>query len=154
MQNNSIKLLLYETTHRNEKSMMQIADETGISSSYLYRAVSPVDESNVKFPLEYLVPIMKATGNYSVLKYIANLCGFVLNAMPKLKLNKKEKNEFIADYQDSTVCATKKMIDCFNNLNEKNCKEATDSLNIVLEKTTSAIHTIQKEYSGQLEMNL
>jgi hypothetical protein len=27
MQNNSIKLLLYETTHRNEKSMMQIAEK-------------------------------------------------------------------------------------------------------------------------------
>ncbi|NMB83025.1 MAG: hypothetical protein GYA14_14530 [Ignavibacteria bacterium] len=154
MENNSIKSCLYETIHRNKKSVAQLADETGISSSYLYRSALPTDESGVRFPLDYLLPLMKATNNYSVLKHIANLCGFVLTPLPHLKKNKKEKNEMIAEYQDSTVTATKKMIVFFNSPTEDNFNEATKSLHDVLEKSCSAKHIIEKEFSGQLEFYL
>lgn len=51
----SIKTILYETSHRNKKSVDQIADEIGISANYLYRVGLPLDESGVKFPLDYLI---------------------------------------------------------------------------------------------------
>lgn len=154
MDNNSIKSCLYETIHRNKKSVVQLADETGISSSYLYRSALPTDESGVRFPLDYLLPLMKATDNYSVLKHIANLCGFILISLPKFKINKKEKNEFISDYQESTVNAAKKLISFFNEPTKDNYKEVSASLHIVIEKSCSAKQLVEKEYNGQFEMNL
>ena len=36
-----LKSFLYKTIHRNPKTVNQLADETGISASYLYRAGAP-----------------------------------------------------------------------------------------------------------------
>jgi len=154
MEDKSIKSCLYETIHRNRKSVAQLADETSISSSYLYRSALPTDESGVRFPLDYLIPLMKATGNYSVLKHIANLCGFVLVALPKIKVNKKEKNAFISEYQESTVNAAKKLIGFFNEPTEEYYKEVLATLNAVLEKSCSAKHLVEKEFNGQYEFYL
>lgn len=154
MENNSIKSCLYETIHRNKKSVAQLADETGISSNYLYRSALPTDESGVRFPLDYLLPLMKATGNFSVLKHIANLCGFILIPFPRFKQNKKEKNEMIAEYQDSTVTATKKLIAFFNDPTEENFKDSSKALHEVLEKSCSAKQIIEKEFKGQMELYL
>lgn len=43
-QNKPIKTILYETIHRNKKSVEQIADEIGISANYLYRAVPTFEQ--------------------------------------------------------------------------------------------------------------
>jgi len=150
----SIKYLLHETLLTSKKSVNQLGDETGISASYLYRACNPEDESNVRFPLDYFVPLMMATNNFSVLKHIANLCGFVLTLLPKLKVNKKEKNQFVADYQEASVNATKKLIDYFNESSETNYKEWTLALQQVLEKTVAAKHLIEREHTGQMELYL
>jgi len=154
MENNSIKSYLYETIHRNKKSVMQLADETSISSSYLYRSALPTDESGVRFPLDYLIPLMKATNNFSVLKHIANICGFVLITLPHLKKNKKEKNEFVSEYQEATVNAAKKLINFFNGPSKESFNESQNALNIVLEKSCTAKHLIDREFSGQMEFFL
>ena len=154
MDNNSIKSCLYETIHRNKKTVAQLADETGISSNYLYRSALPTEESGVRFPLDYLIPLMKSTNNYSILKRIASLCDFVLVKLPLLKKNKKEKNELIAEYQDATVTATKCLINFFNDPAADKYEEASNALNIVLEKSIAAKHLIEKEFTGQLEMYL
>jgi Tfp pilus tip-associated adhesin PilY1 len=151
---NSIKHLLHATLLTSKKSVSQLADETAISASYLYRACNPEDESNVRFPLDYFVPLMKATNNYSVLKHIANLCGFVLTLLPKLKVNKKEKNQFVSDYQEATVNATKKLIDYFNDSNETNYKEWSVAVQQVLEKSVAAQHLIEMDRTGQMELYL
>lgn len=154
MYNDSIKMLLYETVHRNKKPVKQLADETGISSSYLYKACLPEDESGVRFPLDYLIPLMKATNNFSILKHIASLCGFVLITLPRLKVNRKEKNAFINEYQQVTVNAAKHLINFFEEPSEQNYKEIAQALQKVLENSTTAKHLIEKEFSGQFEMNL
>ena len=74
----NIKSILYETIHRNKKTVEQIADEIGISANYLYRSGLPLEESGVKFPVDYLTPLMKTTKNYRILEHIAYLCGFLL----------------------------------------------------------------------------
>lgn len=154
MYNDSIKMLLYETVHRNKKPVKQLADETGISSSYLYKACLPEDESGVRFPLDFFVPLMKATNNYSVLKHIAQICGFVLTSLPKPKLNRKEKNSFVNEYQNITVTAAKHLIKFFDEPTEENFKTVSDSLQHVLETSIVAKNSVEKEYSGQYEMCL
>jgi DNA-binding phage protein len=150
----TIKFLLHNTLHTSKKSVAQLADETGMSASYLYRACNPEDESNARFPLDYLLPLMHATKNYSIIKHIANLCGFVLTVLPSPKPNRKEKNAFISEYQDKTVTATKHLIKFFDEPTEENFKTVSDSLQKVLETSINAKISIEKEYSGQMEMYL
>ena len=150
----TIKLLLHDTLLSSKKSVPLLADETGMSTSYLYRACNPEDESNARFPLDYLVPLMHATNNYSVVKHIANLCGFVLTVLPRPKSNRKEKNAFISEYQDITVTAAKHLIKFFDEPTEDNFKTVSVSLQKVLETSISAKLSVEKEYSGQFEMYL
>jgi len=88
-QNLDVKEVLYCTIHENKKGVKQIADEIGISSNYLYRSALPDDESGAKFPIQYLVPLMKSTDDYSLIRHLAKLCGFILVKMPLLRDNKK-----------------------------------------------------------------
>jgi hypothetical protein len=71
----TIKECLYNTIHHNDKSLKVIAEEIGMSENYLTRAALPdADESDTgtgcRFPLKKLVPLIKATNDYSVLDAI------------------------------------------------------------------------------------
>jgi len=149
----NIKNILYETIHRNKKSVEQIADEIGISSNYLYRAGLPLEENGVKFPLDYFIPLMKATNNYSALEYIANICGFLLIKEPKVKLVKMDHVDLVSDYQDATTLAIRSLKHFFNNPTQKNYEEVIDALQKVLTKSAEAKKYCNKVYSGQLEMD-
>lgn len=61
-----LKTSLYLTVHGGKKSVEQIADECGITANYLYRACLE-GESGCRFPLDLLLPLMQATGDYRVL---------------------------------------------------------------------------------------
>lgn len=58
-----------------------VSKAMGISSSLLYKWI----EGHKKFPVDYLLSYLKATKDYSYLKYLARECGFQL--VPKI--NKK-----------------------------------------------------------------
>jgi DNA-binding phage protein len=45
---NDIKTLLHSMVHRSKKSVAQLADETGISTNYLYRACNPLFDQVVQ----------------------------------------------------------------------------------------------------------
>ena len=81
--------ILYETIHRNkDRSLKLIAEEIGVSQSYLTRAALPDQDEEegvlgVDFPLNKLVPLIKATNDYSVLDSLEASVGRVAVAMPK-----------------------------------------------------------------------
>lgn len=153
-QSKSIKTILYETIHRNKKSVDQIADEIGISSNYLYRAGLPLDESGVKFPLEYLVPLMKATGNYAILEQIAWICGFLLVREPRVKTPKAEGIELVGDYQEATTEAVRRLKRFLDKPTEEFYNEVIEALQLVMTKSAEAKKYCNKHYSGQLELEL
>ena len=134
----TVKLLLHDTLLNSKKSVATLSDETGMSASYLYRACNPEDDSGVRFPLDYLIPLMLATKNYTVLKHIASICGFVLTSLPKAKLNRKEKNSFVSEYQETTIVAAKYLVNFFEEPSEQNYKNVTIALQKVLEITVTA----------------
>lgn len=78
----SLNEVLHETFHRSKKKPQEIADELGVSYNYLARAVLE-GPSGCNFPLRLLVPLMKATRNFGVLKKLAHLCGFMVVPLPK-----------------------------------------------------------------------
>lgn len=153
-QSKSIKTILYETIHRNKKPVEQIADEIGISSNYLYRAGLPLDESGVKFPLEYLVPLMKATGNYAILEQIAWICGFLLVREPRVKTPKAEGIELVGDYQEATTEAVRRLKRFLDKPTEVFYNEVIEALQLVMTRSAEAKRYCVKHLTGQLELEL
>ena len=83
-----LKKVLYRCVHRKKLSVEEIADELGCSSSLLYRCSNPND-SQARFPLEKVLPLMRVTRDYSILKHLASRSGFVLYKIPsRIKYNK------------------------------------------------------------------
>lgn len=85
-----LKTALHFTIHGSRKSVPEIADACGISASYLYRACLDGD-SGCRFPLDLLLPLMQATGDYSVLDHINARVGRITISMPRVgKLKRKD----------------------------------------------------------------
>lgn len=78
--NGTLRENLYNTIHLNKKPLKVIAEEIGISENYLTRAALPDAEDSdtgtgCRFPLKKLIPLIRATNNYSVLDHIEHSLG-------------------------------------------------------------------------------
>lgn len=147
----SIKSKIYRTIHRNKKPIDQIADEIGISTESLYRYGLPTT-SGSDMPLKRLVPLMKTTRDYSILKHIATLCGFVLVKMPRYRANKGDSNTVISNYQEANSRAVNKLIQFFKIPNVENYNNVKEALNKVMEESVGTRKYVDKEFAGQIEI--
>ncbi len=80
MDSNTLRETLYKTIHLNKKPLKVIAEEIGISENYLTRAALPDAEDSdtgtgCRFPLKRLIPLIRATNDYSVLDHIEQSLG-------------------------------------------------------------------------------
>jgi len=78
---------LYRTIHRNQKPLKAIAEEIGMSENYLSRAALPDPEESetgtgCRFPLKRLIPLIRATGDFTVLDHIERSLGRVAVSLP------------------------------------------------------------------------
>lgn len=78
--NFTLRESLYNTIHRSKKPLKVIAEEIGISENYLTRAALPdLEDSDTgtgcRFPLKKLIPLIRATNDYSVLDHIEHSLG-------------------------------------------------------------------------------
>lgn len=76
----TLRECLYNTIHRNKKPLKVIAEELSMSENYLTRAALPDSEDSdtgtgCRFPLKKLIPLIKATNDYSVLDAIEQNLG-------------------------------------------------------------------------------
>jgi len=105
-----LKTDLYLTVHSASKSVEQIADEIGISASYLYRACLE-GESGCRFPLDLLLPLMHSTGDYRLLDDLnarANRITVALPRVARLKLKDAEVvNEITGNFQQAMSAVLK-----------------------------------------------
>lgn len=147
-----LKTVLYETIHRNKKSVQQLADETAISSSYLYRAGMPMDQSGVRFPVDFIIPLMKASNDFSILQHLAITCDFIIIKTPRISCSKLERDTIISNYQSKTSAAASALVSFFSKPSLDNYKNAIDTLQSVLECTVSTKKYIEKEASGQFDL--
>jgi hypothetical protein len=149
----TIKTVLYQTIHRSKKSVEQIADEMGISASYLYRAGLPVDESGVKFPVEHLTPLVKATKNPAILEHLASLNGYILVKVPNTG-QQEDEIDMVDEYQEATTKALRSLKEFFNNPDMNTYQNVDAALKEVMSKSASAQRYVGKRMSGQIEMEL
>jgi len=148
----NFKTILYNTIHRNKKSIDQIADEIGVSSNSLYRYCIE-GESGSEMPARRLVPLMKATENFELLKHLAYLCGFVCIKMPKYLKVKTDEFEVLNEYQQTTINATKELKSFFDNPISANYEKVSKALREVIEKSVTNQEYCKKTYSCQLEID-
>jgi len=104
--NENLRKALYDAFHDAAVSPKEIAQALGVSYNYLAKAVIS-GENGCRFPLEWLIPFMKITGQYWALKIIANACGFLLVQNPRLK---KGLRAGFQDYQRRFCETLAKMI--------------------------------------------
>jgi hypothetical protein len=86
----TLKDSLYKTIHRNAKPLKVIAEEIGMSENYITRAALPDSEESdtgtgCRFPLNKLIPLIKATGDFAVLDWIERDLGRVGVVIPAHK---------------------------------------------------------------------
>lgn len=78
---------LYNTVHRGAKALKVIAEEIGVSDSYLTRAALPDHDdcetgTGCRFPLKKLIPLIRSTDDYQVLDAIEASLGRVAITLP------------------------------------------------------------------------
>lgn len=150
----SVKTILYNTIHRNKKTVEQLADEIGISASYLYRSGLPLDESGVKFPVDYLIPLMRATKNYELLEHLANLCGYLLVREPRFRGGKRDEIDVVDEFQDATTKAVRSLKEFFNEPTTEHFELVTRMLYEVMQQSANAKRFCEKSFSNQLELDI
>jgi hypothetical protein len=84
---NTLRECLYETIHKNGKPLKQIAEEIGLSENYLTRSALPDPEetetgSGCRFPLKKMIPLIRATEDFSTLDFIEQSLGRVAILLP------------------------------------------------------------------------
>lgn len=87
MKYQTIREALYDTVHRNKKPLKAIAEEIGLSENYLTKMVlADKEESETgtgcRFPLSKIIPVIRATGDFSVLDCIERSLGRVAIKTP------------------------------------------------------------------------
>lgn len=81
---NTLRDALHDNIFNSGRPAKQIADELGISYSYLASAGNPNLE-DFHFQLRHLIPLTKATGNYDALDYIERTLGRVAFSVPVIQ---------------------------------------------------------------------
>lgn len=93
-----LKTSLHLTVHGSKKSVEELADKMGISASYLYRACLD-GESGCRFPLDLLIPLMQATGDYSVLDHLNARSERITVSLPRVRKMKRKDPEVVNTIQ-------------------------------------------------------
>lgn len=130
----------YETLHRGRKTIEEISTQTGISKSSLYRYGLPVESSGLDIPLRKLVPIMKAAGNYSILKILNTSCGFLPVRVPRAARCKLDDEKMVSRYQRTCNDAVNRLLQFL----EKPTVNTHNALNIALDDVASQSMGIKK----------
>jgi hypothetical protein len=79
--------LLYATAH-DGIGCKALASALGVRLHRLYDAVNP--HEGKPFDVRWLVPFMKAAGDFTVLRWMARACGFVMHEAPKSSASPSE----------------------------------------------------------------
>jgi hypothetical protein len=148
----TIKTLLYKIIHRSSKSAEQIADEIGICYSYLCRFGLPDDETGAPFPLKFLTPLMKSASDYSILKHLATINGFILVKAPRGFKDKLDEAEAVNRYNYLCSQASRHLIEFLQAPSPAKFSETHAALQDVMEYSASLQRRIKNHNQTELEL--
>jgi hypothetical protein len=122
----------YDTIHRSKKPVKRIAEDTGIKEGTLYVYGLPAEANGRDIPLAKLLPIMKAAGNYAILKSLNNACGFLMVRIPRAAANKLDEARMVSDYQKLCADTVASLVQYLEHPDKKNCEAVISNLRMVM----------------------
>jgi hypothetical protein len=144
-----LKTSLYMTVHGSKKSVEQIADEMGISTSYLYRACLD-GESGCRFPLELLLPLMQATRDYQILDLLNARTGRVTTNLKRVSKLKKRDPQVINEIQRNFNAVMAKVLEFFADPDRARIPEIEQELHRHLCEVAALRRTVSDFHQSEL----
>lgn len=144
-----LRHVLYATVHGSRHSVEQLADVCGVSASYLYRACLD-GESGARFPLELLIPLMNATGNYSLLDHIASRCDRLTVDLPRTAKMKRRDPQVVNDITKNFNACMARLLEFFDAPAEVNVQELTIALHKHLCEVAAMKRAVASGQQGDL----
>jgi hypothetical protein len=145
-----LKNQIYFTVHGAKKSVQQLADEIGISASYLYRASLESDESGCRFPLDLLLPLMHAAGDYRILDHLTNRCGRVTTSLPRVAKLKRKDPQTINEIQRNFNAVMAKVLEFYQNPERTRISEIEAELHAHLCEVAALKRSVADFHQGEL----
>ena len=149
----TMKEVLWETIHNGKakKTVDQLADEIGCSKSYLYRGALPYDEdggSGCRFPLDFLLPVMLAQKDYSVLHHLAHDTGHLL---VRISRGKALKPEGLNEFQKTFTKAFGLLLKFFDDPGAHDKQEVMEQLYKLMSETEGYRKAVEGFHQRELE---
>lgn len=144
---------VYRTIHRSCKTVDAIALDTGIKTGTLYRYGLAPETSGLDIPMRKLVPIMRASGYFGILRVMAAACGFLLVKLPRIARNRTDETELVGSYQRICHAAVEKLLQFFSLPNLQNCDGAALALRNVAECSYGIEKRVRKHLQTELELD-
>jgi hypothetical protein len=139
--------VLYKASHGCRKlSMEQIAERLGLKQPWsLYKMFDP-SQDGYRFPAEWLIPFMQATGDYSPLHYIARQCGFVCIKYARFKLGKQNLGKLAETFGMASAA--------IHRMYEENIIDQAgyELIYALLQEVAGHLKVAERARSGQAEM--
>ncbi len=145
-----LKSQLYLTVHGAKKSVQQLADEMGISASYLYRACLDNEESGCRFPLDLLLALMNASGDYRILDHLNARCNRVTVSLPRVGRLKKKDPQVINEINRNFHDVMAKVLEFYSNPDRGKIPEIERALHEHLCEVTALKRSVADFHQGEL----
>ena len=137
---------LYKTVHQNKHySIDQIAEYLMLGVNHLYKMCIPGEG---KFYLESLLPLMHLTKDYTILRHLANQCGFLLVKVPKWRESKRDELTLQQEYNEKTLASLQALKTFFEAPTKQSLQEVQDKLFAVMEEAASVSSYCKKFTRG------
>jgi len=152
MRHGTIGEVIQESVRRcKRKSTEQIADELGVGYSNFSRQLNPNDEG-ARFPAEYLIPLMRATGDYSPLEHMAARTGHLVVSIKKLRVPKGAGIDTVNDLHQTFLDASKKLAAFFRDPSPDAKEDTIRAVDNLLGEALAARKKVDKWHQPELEL--
>jgi len=144
---------IYSTVHRSKIEINEIADRIEKSPNLLYKwSYPPESDAHSPMQLKNLLPLIEATGNYSILDYLERMVGRIAIKIPRAAIAKGEETEMVNEYQKKCTTAVGALITFLNSPTKENHNMVESALEGVQKTTVSLSKYCEKKNAGQEEL--
>lgn len=137
-----LKSVLYFSVHGSSKSVEELADALGVSASYIYKSCLD-GQSGSRFPLDLLIPLMEATGDYSVLDHLNARCGRVTASVPRVAKLKLRDPHVITEVQRHFNATMAEVLEFFSNPRPKKIAQVLKALHTHLCEVAALMRAVK-----------
>ena len=144
------ELVFGKSRTKKEVTPYDLAELVGKSYNYLWKICSMTEDHN--FPLEFVVPMMKAKCNYDVLEQMAHACGFALVKLPSSKISKGDENDMVREMQETANKVVSAFLDYCKSEKRDHYLQVIDAIMVDVQWKLSVKKYVEKKASGQEEI--